>query len=297
MKLMKRKCLLLTVLAFLIAPYAAGELKTVVSIAPLEEFVTDLSGGHADVTVLIPSGRSPETYTLTPRQMDALGAADVYFYVGLPFERQLHDRVQERFPELRIVSLQEGIELNEGGHSHGHHHEEGHNHDHEEEHDDFDPHYWLDPVRASTFSGTIAKTLSTMMPAHAAEIEAALLSKQETLEQTRARLVEMLRPHAGGRMYVYHPAYGYFAERFGLEQVAVEQDGHAPAARGLEQIVAEMKAEGVHVLFVQPQIAPEAAKTVAGMAGAEVVTLDPLAPDYIDNLLAMGRAIAAGLER
>ena len=96
-------------------------------------------------------------------------------------------------------------------------------------------------------------------------------------------------------MLVYHPAYGYLLEAYGLKQEAVELEGKEPGPRRLAELIDEAKADHIKVIFVQPQFNPASAATVAQAIGGVVVSLDPLAYDYMSNLRALAAKIAKGL--
>jgi zinc transport system substrate-binding protein len=94
---------------------------------------------------------------------------------------------------------------------------------------------------------------------------------------------------------VFHPAYGYFTDAYGLEQIAIEENGAAPGLRHLAEVIDRARKQGTKTVFIQPQVSASYAETVAKAIGAKMVTMDPLAEDYIENLRAMARKIASGL--
>jgi zinc transport system substrate-binding protein len=110
-----------------------------------------------------------------------------------------------------------------------------------------------------------------------------------------AELEETLRPLRGGILFVFHPAFGYFAEEYGLEQAAIEVEGHEPGPRELEKIISRAKERGVRVIFVQPQFSKKSAEAVARSIGGAVIPIDPLAYDWLDNLKRIGEKVRQGL--
>jgi zinc transport system substrate-binding protein len=96
---------------------------------------------------------------------------------------------------------------------------------------------------------------------------------------------------------VFHPAWGYFAETYGLTQVPIEKEGKEPGARALAALIEQARREQVKVIFVQPQFSRRSAEQVARAIGGQVVAIDPLAPDYADNLRQAARSIAAAVRR
>ncbi len=102
-----------------------------------------------------------------------------------------------------------------------------------------------------------------------------------------------LAPLSGSKVFVYHPAFGYFLDMFNITQVAVELGGKEPTQRELVALVDLAKKEKARVIFTQAQFSESAAKAVAGAVGAAVVPIDPLAPDWLGNLSRMGQALLA----
>lgn len=278
---------------------ASATLRVFVSILPQAYFVERVGGDHVTVDVLIGPGQSPTTYAPTPQQMARLGEAQVYFRIGVPFEDSLLKRISTVSKPLRVVDLRDGVQLREM--------EDPHEHDsHATDAGDgrergggprSDPHVWLDPMRVKIMARTICEEFGRLDPAHAPVFSSNLEAFGEQLEAADRRIAKILAPFRGRRFYVFHPSYGYFAERYGLQQVAVETGGKQPSARELGATIEKARTDGVKVIFIQPQFSKSAAEAVAGAVGGTVEPLDPLARDYVANLGAMAARIAAALTR
>lgn len=93
-----------------------------------------------------------------------------------------------------------------------------------------------------------------------------------------------LKPYEGKKFLIYHPSFGYFAEEYNLTQVAIEEEGKEPGTQGLQAIIEQAKDEGIKVVFVSPQFDESNAKTIADEIDGTVITLNPLAEDYLDNM-------------
>ena len=96
---------------------------------------------------------------------------------------------------------------------------------------------------------------------------------------------------AGSKVFVFHPSFGYFLDEFGITQEAVETGGKEPTAQTLARLIDEAKQDKPSAIFVQAQFPVSAAKKIADSVGAKVVPLDPLAPDWLDNLKRIGDAL------
>lgn len=256
-----------------------------VSIEPQAYFVERIGGERVRVSVLVGPGQSPATYEPTPAQMAELARADVYFRIGVPFEEGLLERLRVSMPNLNIVDTREGVPLRDmkshraSDHGHGRK----------------DPHIWLAPRLAIAQARTIRDELKRLDPEGADLYDANLRAFAREAMALHAEIAEILRPVRGKEMFVFHPSYGYFADAFGLRQVAVEIEGKEPSPRELEAIIARARAARVRAIFVQPQFATASAEAIAREIGARVVPLDPLARDWPNNLRAMAHAIADAL--
>jgi len=145
-------------------------------------------------------------------------------------------------------------------------------------------------------AATIARALQAADPTHAADYQANLRALQDDLAALDAKLAQALAPLKGRQLFVYHPAFGYFADAYGLKQVPVEVEGKEPTARQLAGLVDRARAAGARVIFVQPQFAPKSAEAVAKAIGGAVVPLDDLAKNYIANLSDMADKVRTALE-
>ncbi|BEQ13234.1 metal ABC transporter solute-binding protein, Zn/Mn family [Desulfoferula mesophila] len=271
-------------------PYIVG-----VSIPPQAWLVKQVGGEYVKPLVLLPPGASPATYDPGPRKLAELGQAKLYLAIGVPFEQVLLPRLRAQLPGLPVVPMQAGIKLRR---LEGHHHEEGKGHKEPlpgHEAGAPDPHVWLGPRQMQTMARNTARALAKIDPAHAAGYQANLKKVLAELEALDAELARTLAPLKGRTVLVYHPAYGYLLSAYGLKQEAVELEGKQPGPRRLAELIDQAKAEHIKVIFVQPQFNPASAATVASAIGGVVVSLNPLAYDYLNNMRSLAAKLAQDL--
>jgi zinc transport system substrate-binding protein len=300
------------------APGAAAAekpLKVFVTILPQAWFVERIAGPYAEVHVLVGPGQSPHTFDATPQQMAQLSEARLFFASGWPFERRLLEKAKAVNPGLQVIDTRQGIPLRwmKAAEAEAGERAEQAAPDGVRSLDGAglqtpssaaarggtpDPHFWLNPRYAKIMAATIEKALDAADPPHAEAFRKNLATLDDGLDKLDARLREALAPLAGRDFFVYHPAFGYFADAYGLRQAPVELEGKEPTARQLARLIARARAGGVRVIFVQPQFSAKSAEAVAAAIGGAVVPLDDLAKDYIANLTDMAekvsRALAAG---
>lgn len=283
--------LALGVLAQMPQALSAEPLKVAVSIAPQKYFLERIGGTRVEVSVMVPPGASPETYTLTPLQMKGLSGARLYFAIGAPFERAWLKKLSDVNPGMTVVSTEEGIEklAMDEAHDHGDDSREGGGDHalHKVGHGigTRDPHIWLSPPLVMVQARNILAALLTADPANGNAYEAdykAFIGELADLD------IEISRMFSGkaekSRFMVFHPAWAYFAKAYGLTQVSIEKEGKTPTSKQLARLIRIAGELRIKVLFVQPQFSAKSAQSIADAIGGKVVPADPLSADWAANL-------------
>lgn len=289
-------CLLFSALVFLSWGNAAtaAKIPVVASILPLADFCRHLGGEQVEVQALVPPGASPHVFEPPPSVITRAAKARVFIYTGGGLEPWAEKLLYSRGSgNLEVVEAIHGIPLIqevEKEHPSKAAHEK---HDAGHRHEGGNPHVWLDPVLARGICRQIAAALIKVDPEHRAVYEANLqkyLQELDALDQEIARRVKAWRLHD---FVCFHPAYTYFAKRYGLRQVGVIElaPGREPTPRHLQEIVAAIKKYGIRVVFAEPQLNPRVAEVIAREAGVKVLFLDPMGgrPPYGNDYLQLMR--------
>lgn len=272
-------------LLFLSAPKVhARAMDVFVSIPPQAFFVERISGELARVHVVVGQGQSPHAFEPTPKQLASLSEARVYFAIGLPFERRLLQKIRSISPGLRIVHTEEGIPRRP---IEGHGHKDG---------GGLDPHIWLSPRLVKMQAEKISKAFEELDPDHAEQYRINLKDFIRSLDRVDGKIARELAPFKGQAFYVYHPALGYFADAYGLDEVPIEREGKQPGAGGLADVIESARKHRAGVIFVEPQFPKKQAEAIARAIGGKVVVIDPLARDYMNNLELMAEEVRRALE-
>ena len=266
-------------------------LRIFVSVLPQKTFVERIGGPHVTVQTMVEAGHNPGTYDPTPRQVAALADTDLYIRTGVPFEDAWMERIRSANPDMQILDARTGIDLRAMGRHDDVGGQDGHA-DHGIDQDTLDPHVWTSPPLVKQISRNIRNMLTSLDPTNAkvyADNFAAFAAELDTLDQDIRLLLKGL---SNRRFMVFHPAWGYFADTYGLIEVPIEKEGKTPGARSLTALIRQAKREQAKVIFVQPQFDKRAASRVADAIDGRVVTIDPLAADYAANLLLVAGLIA-----
>ena len=276
------RILLLCLLTFL-PVLLFGKVDVVVSILPQKTFVKKIAGDLVDVTVMVAPGASPAVYEPKPSQMKKITKAQIYFSIGVPFEKAWLSRFKAQNPNMLLYDTSKGIKkLPMQEHHHGHHYHSS---------SILDPHIWLSPTLVKIQAKNIADALKKIDPKHKTVYENNLNKFKKEIDELNRRLSKILKPCQGKAMMVFHPSWGYFAKEYGLKQIPVEVEGKEPKSKELVKIIHEAKEEGVKTVFVQPQFSKRTAKVIATSIGAKIVEADPVAPNWAENLIQIAKNI------
>lgn len=276
------------------ADRAGPPARTVVatSIPPHAWLIEKIGGDAVEVHTVLRPGESPTTHQPSDLQVSRVLSSRVFFRSGTPFESGAWFRALEG--QLEIVDLRDGVATRTMA-NHSHHAEGAGETDHDHR-GAVDPHIWLSPKRLVSQAARVAETLKRLDPAHTAEYEAHLAELTAELDGLDVWIEEILAPYRGRAFVVFHPSWGYFADDYGLRQIAIETEGKEPSDSEITAIQEQTRSLGVSVVFVQPQIAGQSASAIAGVMGARLETLDPLAPDVIANLIHVTESLASALD-
>ncbi len=268
-----------------------------VSIQPQAYFAERIAEDAVEVQVLVGQGQSPHSFEPTPRQMAKLADAEIYFTIGVTFEKGFIDKIRDANPGLKIIRTDVGISkrvMKSGHHHEGEREEKADEHEHQE--GSADPHIWLNPINAKKIIRTMCSALSEEFPEHKTTFESNTAALEKELDALDKEISRVLAPLKGKELFVFHPAFGYFTDRYGLVQEPVEIEGKEPSAKQLADIIQAAQEDNVKVIFVQPQFARTSALAIAKEIKGAVVPIDPLARDYINNLRNMASEVRKGIK-
>ena len=288
-------------------PAAADELRVVTSIKPVHSLVSTVMAGVGEPHLIIRGHASPHTFTMRPSDAEALEDADVIFMIGDTMETAFAGPVEALAGDSRVVKLSEapGLVLRrtrEGGafeeHDHASHGQAGmddhaghddHGHgghaDGHGAHGLYDMHVWLDPINGWTMARTIAGALAEVDPANAATYEANVDGLLQRLDGLTGEIAQQVAPARGVPFIVFHDAYRYFEDRFGLAAAGsiVVSPERPPGARRISELRDRVERMGVVCVFDEPQFDERLVHTVIEGSDVKSGTVDPLGAGIEDG--------------
>jgi ABC-type Zn uptake system ZnuABC Zn-binding protein ZnuA len=255
------------------SPKTVPPIQIVVTIPVLKDFVEQVGGSHVQVLSLLSGLESEHTYSPKPSDIIAVRKAQLLVQVGAGLEVWVSSLVKNAgSASLRVITTSKGIALirdqsRDDGHQAAEDNVHGGN-----------PHIWLDPENAKIMMRHITEALIKVDPAHASEYRDNQAAYLRQLDQLQKELAERLKTITDRRILVYHPAWPYFARRFGfriLDEI-VTQAGAEPSAHHLQELIIRIRKEGIRVIVSEPQMNSKIPEVLARETGARIVVLSPL---------------------
>jgi zinc transport system substrate-binding protein len=293
------------VASFLLMGSAQAEVKVLTSIKPLQLIAAAVQDGVAIPEVLLPPGASPHNYALRPSDVRKVQSVDLVYWIGPGMEGFLPRVLSGRtLPSVAVQDLP-GLKLRhfaEDSHSHA---EEADEHDHDHRPGSLDAHLWLSPVNARVIATKMATDLSAADPANAARYQSNLKAFDERLDAMDLRLKARLAGIAGKPYFVFHEAFDYFEDAYGLKHAGVFSVAAEvqPGAQHVAAMRTRLQEVGKTCVFSEPPLRPRLAETLVAGLPVKLAELDALggytpatAQGYEQVLEKLGNDLAGCLE-
>ena len=266
------------------SPAADAAGRVVASIKPVHSLVSAVMAGVGEPHLIVRGAASPHAFSLRPSDAVALESARVIFLVGERLESFLAGPIAVLGGDARVVALSEAPGLirkpfRKGGmfetHAGGDRRSGGRG---AHAHGRFDMHVWLDPVNAEVMVHAIAEALSEADPGNTAAYAANARGLSGRLDALAAEVAADLAPVRDRPFIVFHDAYRYFEDRFGLTAAGAIALGpeRLPSARRVAALRARVRELGATCVFAEPQFEPRLVRVVTEGTPARIGVVDPL---------------------
>ena len=274
---MKKTIIILITLTTLLS----AKMQVCVSILPQAFFVQKIAGDLVDIEILVKPGSSPATYAPKPSQLKLISNASLYFTIGVAFEQNWLHRFSSINDNMKLIDTTLDIKKISMADEKGH---EGHNHK------GLDPHVWLDPILVASQTNIIAEALIKEDPKNSniyIQNRDSFIKELHTLD---LEIKKILLEEKNRKFIVFHPAFGYFAKRYGLEQIAIEKEGKEPSVKYIKKVIDFAKEHNIKRIFVAPQFSQKSAKQIAKHINGVVKSINPLAQKWDENILNIAKS-------
>ena len=266
---------------------AQAEINVVASVKPVHSLVSAVMEGIGVPDLIVKGAASPHTYALKPSQAEQIEKADLVFWMGHSLETFLEKPLEALGTKAMVVELMDSeglkkLKMREGGgfdeHDHDEHDEHSKESHDEHGHGEFDVHVWLDPENAKVMANEIMEALKKVDPGNAKKYETNTKKIVEKLNRLVAEISAELSPAKGKGFIVFHDAYQYFEERFGLKAVGsiTVSPEVVPGVKRIKELKTKIKELNALCVFSEPQFKPKLVSTVVEGTKAKTGVLDPL---------------------
>lgn len=254
---------------------AKGRIAVVANFYPVQEAAERIGGKRVSVTNLTPVGGGPHDIELSPQALERLEGANVVLYIGRGFQPSVEKAAQAMPSSVETIDLLDSVVLlpvqpglsGTTGEVDGEELEGG-----------VDPHVWVDPIRFGEIADAIATALARADPDHADDYRANLAAYKVELDALDRDFASGLENCQSRTVVTSHRAFGYLAERYDLEQVAISgiSPDEEPDPKSLEAVADEAKRKNVRVIFFESLVPKKLSETVANEIGASTDSLNPI---------------------
>ncbi|MBN2259425.1 MAG: zinc ABC transporter substrate-binding protein [Clostridiales bacterium] len=248
----------------------------ITSIVPMQTFIQNIVGDTYEVLSIVPPGANPATYQPTPMEMAKISDAEYYFSIEVPTElSNILPKVNEFNSSIKLYKVDELIQneypdnyFDEGNTMRDHH-------------------IWVSPKRVIAL---IQEMTTILIEDHPESKELFLKNSDQYLAQLIEldHYIEIVSEKIPNKTFIiYHPSYGYFAEDYGFEMIAIEEEGKEGTAKGIEEVVDYALDHDIKVIFHQAEVDSAQAETIAKEIGGKTLMLTPLSDKYIESTRAV----------
>lgn len=243
------------------------------TVYPLQYFTERIAGDKVDVQSIYPPGSDEHTFEPTQKDMIALADADLFFYIGLGLEGFV-ENAQKTLKNEHVQLIATADAITEDMLMHD---EEDHE-DHDHDHGDMDPHVWISPILSDALAYSIKDALVKLSPENKDVFEANFEALRDDLLLLDRKYLDMTAAAPQKTFFVSHAAFGYLAETYGLEQIAVAglNSQSEPSQKELAKLVEYAKAENIQYVLFEQNVSSKLTDIIRKEIGAESLTLHNL---------------------
>ena len=239
-----------------------GQIEVVATTTQVGDFVREVGGDAVVVDQILEPNTDPHEYEPRPSDVVAAAGAKLVFASGDDLDGWIEQVVSDSGSDAELVDLGAVVPERRPGESNG------------DEASQFDPHWWHDPRNAEVAVREIEHQLIAADPDRRRDFErnaAAYLAELRALDAGVARCMGRI-PASRRKLVTDHDAFGYFADRYGIDVVGAvipSQTTQAqPSAKDLAELADLIEREGVEAIFPESSLSSKVAETIAEQTGA-----------------------------
>lgn len=258
------------------------------TVYPLQYFTEQIGGEYVNVSSIYPAGVDEHTFEPTQKDIINIAEADLFYYIGYNLEGFVTSAEKTlKNEDVEMVAIGEDVHIEEEDHDHE---EEGH--DHAEEADDghdhgsVDPHLWIDPVYAKEMAELIKDSLSEKLPEQSDVFEENYQTLVKKLDNLNEEFAAATTNAKHSEFLVSHAAFGYWAERYGLDQISVSgiSTSEEPSQKSLQNLVDTAEDHDLTYILVEQNVSSKLTDVIKNEADLTSLPIHNLATLTQDDL-------------
>lgn len=247
------------------------------TVYPLQYFAERIGGDAVNVQSIYPPGADEHSFDPTQKEMIKLADADLFFYIGLGLEGFV-ENAEKTMKNEHVKMIATADAITEDMLEEDHDHEEDEDHDHEHDHGEFDPHVWISPVLSDALAFSVKEALIEAAPDKKEQFEENFEALRDDLIKLDRQFIDMASEAPTKTFYVSHAAFGYLADTYGLEQVAIAglNSQSEPSQKQLATLVQEAKEQNIKYVLFEQNITSKLTDVIRKEIDAEALMLHNL---------------------
>lgn len=265
------------------------------TVYPLHYFTEQIGGEYVNVSSIYPAGVDEHTFEPTQKDIINIAEADLFYYIGYNLEGFVTSAEKTLKNEnVEMVAIGEDVHIEEDSHEEEDHDHEAEDHDHAEEaedghnHGSIDPHLWIDPLYAKEMAELIKDSLSEKLPEQSDVFEENYQSLAKKLDNLNDEFATITTNAKHAEFLVSHAAFGYWAERYGLEQISISgiSTSQEPSQKTLQNLVDTAKEHDLTYILVEQNVSSkltDVIKNEADLTSLPIHNLATLTQDDLDD--------------
>ncbi|MCA1933509.1 MAG: zinc ABC transporter substrate-binding protein [Calditerrivibrio sp.] len=264
----------------------AADRSVAVTILP-QKFITEkIAEDQWKVVEIIPKGANVHTYEPKISLLKEVANATAYFSLEETLDEVWLRKLLSLNSKLPVVRVDKGIEkLRMEDHQHGKAKGKLHH----------DPHIWLSVDNMIKIVENTRDAFIQLDQANKTVYEKRSNDLIKEIKALKEEALQKMNTKVNKNFLVFHPAWGYFARDYNLNQISVEVEGKEPSPKEFAKVIDIAKKHGIKVIFVQPQISAKTVESLSREIGAEIIKIDPLKYEWTENMREVSLKIADAL--
>ena len=249
---------------------ANSNLNIIVSILPQQTFVKAIGQDKVNISLMVKPGNSPHTYEPKPSQMRDISKADIYFSIGVEFEKSWLPKFSNQNHNMKIINLSKNINKIEGK----------------------DIHTWTSPSNVKIIAKTTYDTLVKFNSKNKTYYKQNYDKFISHINKTDAKIKSILKDTPKGTKFmVFHPGWGHFAKDYNLVQLAIEIEGKSPKPKQIAKLINIAREEKINAILTAPEFSTKIATQIANELNIQVIKITPLNPKWSQNLINLAQTV------